>query len=247
MLAMSETREKRGSGRPQDKLAMLRNHALFRELAQPVIEQLGTYITRRTIERGTTIFARGDAGTALMGVLSGSVKISLASADGRDIILNIVHPGEIFGEMALLDGQPRSADATAISDCDLMVLDRREFIPFLRTQPDVMLKLVEILCSRVRRTSEQLQDLSFLNLPIRLAKTLLELSAFSEPSGPKGKVAITQREISEIVGRSRESTNKQLREWAKLGWLRVHWGGITILMPDKIAEIAAGTAELDPI
>jgi CRP-like cAMP-binding protein len=237
--------DKRGKARPLDKLAMLRNHTLFRELPPPVIAQLGEYMTRRMVVRGTTIFAKGDAGTGLMGVLSGSVKISVASAEGRDIILNIIHAGEIFGEMALLDGQPRSADATAISDCELMVLERREFVPFLRSQPDVTLKLLEILCSRVRRTSDQLQDLSFLNLPIRLAKTLLQLAAFAEPPGPKGRVVITQREISEIVGRSRESTNKQLREWAKLGWIRVHWGGVTVLMHHKLAEVAAGGAEFD--
>src|SRR5262245_49453318 len=230
--------------RAPDKLSLLRNHMLFRELPAPVIEQLGAYMTRRVAARGAVIFAKGDDGTGLMGVLSGSVKISVASSEGRDIILNIVHPGEIFGEMALLDGQPRSADATALTDCELMVLERREFVPFLRGQPEVTLKLLEILCTRVRKTSDQLQDLSFLSLPVRLAKTLLQLVAVAEPSTLKGKVVITQREISEIVGRSRESTNKQLREWVKLGWIRVHWGGITILRPDKLAEIAADGEEL---
>jgi CRP/FNR family cyclic AMP-dependent transcriptional regulator len=243
---MLAPRDSRGTGRVSDKLALLRNHVLFRELPPPVLEHLGTYMKRRAVPRGTIIFAKGDAGTGLMGVLSGSVKISVASTEGRDIILNIIHAGEIFGEMALLDGQPRSADATAISDCELMVLERREFVPFLQSQPDVMLKLLEILCSRVRRTSDQLQDLSFLSLPIRLAKTLLQLAAVAETSVPKGKMAITQRELSEIVGRSRESTNKQLREWAKRGWIRLHWGGVTLLLPDKLAELAAEGVELDP-
>jgi CRP/FNR family cyclic AMP-dependent transcriptional regulator len=245
-ILMLAPRDSRGTGRAPDKLALLRNHVLFRELPSPVLEHLGTYMKRRAVPRGTVIFAKGDAGTGLMGVLSGSVKISVASTEGRDIILNIIHAGEIFGEMALLDGHPRSADATAISDCELMVLERREFVPFLQSQPEVMLKLLEILCSRVRRTSDQLQDLSFLSLPIRLAKTLLQLAAVAETSVPKGKMAITQRELSEIVGRSRESTNKQLRHWAKLGWIRLHWGGITLLLPDKLAEVAAEGVELDP-
>jgi CRP-like cAMP-binding protein len=180
-----------------------------------------------------------------MGVLAGAVKISMASADGRNIVLNIIRAGEIFGEIALLDGHPRTADATAMSDCELMVLERREFIPFLRSQPDVTLKMMEILCSRLRRTSEQVQDVTFLSLPIRLAKALLELVSRTGSTSPTSKIAITQREISQIVGRSRESTNKQLRAWEKRGWVRLQWGGVTVLKPDKLAEIAADGAELD--
>ena len=232
-----------GVGAP-DKSALLRSHPLFRELAPPVIERLGAYMTKRTVSRGSIIFAKGDPGTGLMGVLSGSVKISVASADGRDIVLSIVREGEIFGEMALLDGHPRSADATANSDCELMVMERREFIPFLRSEPDITLKLMEILCSRLRRTNEQVEEVTFLNLSIRLAKTLLRLAAVTETSKPGGKVTITQREISEIVGRSRESTNKQLRAWVKRGWIHLQWGSVTVLKPDKLAEVAAN-AELD--
>ena len=180
-----------------------------------------------------------------MGVLAGSVKISVASADGRDVVLNIIHEGEIFGEIALLDGHPRTADATAMSDCDLMVIERRDFVPFLRSQPDVTLKLLEILCSRLRWTSEQVQDLTFLNLPTRLAKALLRLTAASESSKPKDKVTITQREISQIIGRSRESTNKQLRAWEKRGWIKLERGGVTVLRTDTLAEVAAEGSEFD--
>jgi CRP/FNR family cyclic AMP-dependent transcriptional regulator len=243
---MLDPKDGRPTGRAPDKLALLRNNPLFRELAPQMIEHLGTYLTRRTVSRGSVIFSKGDPGTGLMGIIAGAVKISVASADGRDIVLNIIRAGEIFGEIALLDGHPRTADATAMSDCELMVLERREFIPFLRSQPDVTLKLMEILCSRLRRTSEQVQDVTFLGLPIRLAKTLLELASASESSTPKGKIAITQREISQIVGRSRESTNKQLRTWAKRGWVRLQWGGVTVLKPDKLAEVAADGAEFDP-
>jgi len=159
-------------------------------------------------------------------------------------VLSIVREGEIFGEMALLDGHPRSADATAISNCELMVMERREFIPFLRSEPDVTLRLMEILCARLRRTSEQVEEVTFLNLSIRLAKTLLRLASVTETSKPGSKVSITQREISEIVGRSRESTNKQLRAWAKRGWVQLQWGSVTVLKPDKLVEIAAN-AEFD--
>ena len=221
----------------QDKLALLRNHPLFRGLAPDVIEQIGSYIKRRKVARGTTLFSKGAPGSGLMGVLAGSVKISVPSADGRDIVLNIIHEGEIFGEIALLDGHPRTADATAISDCELIAIDRREFMPFLRSQPDLALHLMTVLCSRLRQTSEQVQDLTFLNLPVLLAKTLLRLSA--DQAGGRPTLIITQREISEMIGRSRESTNKQLRSWVKQGWIELRRGSLTLLRHDKLAEFAA--------
>src|SRR6476659_5414683 len=195
---MSMPGGKQPSERTRDRLSLLRNHPLFQDLPGPVIEHLGSYMKTRKVARGATIFAKGDPGTGLMGVLTGSVKVSVASAEGKDIVLNIFREGEIFGEIALLDGRARTANATAMSDCELIVIERREFIPFLRSEPDVTLKLMEILCSRLRKTSEQVQDVTFLNLSTRLAKTLLRLTANTEPSAPK--LAITQREISQIVG-----------------------------------------------
>jgi CRP/FNR family cyclic AMP-dependent transcriptional regulator len=228
-----------------DRVSLLRNHPLFCELTPSMLERISTYVKRRSVTKGSTIFEKGDAGVGLIGVVSGSVKISVASADGRDIVLNIIRPGEVFGEIALLDGRARTANATAMSDCELIVIERREFIPFLRSEPDVTLKLMEILCSRLRKTSEQVQDVTFLNLSTRLAKTLLRLTANVGPSKLAGKVAITQREISQIVGRSRESTNKQLRAWAKRGWIRLERGSVTVIKADKLVELAAMNSDLD--
>jgi CRP-like cAMP-binding protein len=132
-----------------------------------------------------------------------------------------------------------------MSDSELAVIERRDFVPFLRDQPDVTLKFIEILCARLRRTSEQVQDLTFLNLPTRLAKTLLRLTVSEDKSAPRQKVMITQRELSQMIGRSRESTNKQLRAWVKRGWIKLERGGLTVVMPDKIAAIAAEGSELD--
>ena len=160
-------------------------------------------------------------------------------------MLNVFHEGEIFGEIALLDGRPRTADATAMSSCELVVIERRDFVPFLQDHPDVTLKFIEILCARLRRTSEQVQDLTFLNLPTRLAKTLIQLAVESDGSTGKRKVTITQREISQMIGRSRESTNKQLRVWAKRGWIKLERGGVSVLAPGKLADIAAEGSELD--
>jgi CRP/FNR family transcriptional regulator, cyclic AMP receptor protein len=182
----------------------------------------------------------------LFGVLAGCILIVVESEDGKELVLNRHGAGEIFGEIALLDGQPRTADATAMSNCELIVIERRDFVPFLSDHPDVTIKFIEILCSRLRRTSEQVQDVTFLNLPARLAKTLLLLTADTEASTPRRKVAITQREISQIIGRSRESTNKQLREWAKRGWVRLERGGVSVLAPERLAAVAAEGSAFDP-
>src|SRR5438445_11250452 len=215
---MSIPRAKQAPQRTRDKLSLLRSHPLFRDLPGPVIEHLGSYMRTGRVARGPTIFSKGDPGTGLMGVLAGAVKVSVASADGKDIVLNTFREGDIFGEIALLDGRPRTADAIAMADCELIVIERRDFVPFLGSHPDVMLKFIEILCSRLRHTSEQVQDITFLNLPTRLAKTLLELTAVEDGSATRRKAAVTQREISQMIGISRESTNKQLRAWAKRGW-----------------------------
>ena len=242
-MAVSNVRQ--AASGPPDKLALLRHHPLFGQLPLRVIEHLGSYMRQRALARGETIFSKGDPGSGLMGVLSGSVKISVPSADGRDIVINIIHAGEIFGEIALLDGRPRTADATAMTDCELIVIERRDFIPFLRSQPDLIMQIVEILCARLRSTTEQVQDVTFLDLPTRLAKALLRLVRESEPPAGGGKLTITQRELSQVIGRSRESTNKQLRIWAKQGWVRLQRGAVTVLQPDKLVEVAAESAELD--
>ena len=233
------SRDAKSPPRVLDKLAPLRNHPLFREFPPAVIEHFGTYMTRRSVRRGTTIFTKGDPGTGLMAVLWGSVKISVPTADGREAVLNIINPGEIFGEIALLDGRPRTADAVAMDDCELMVIDRRDFIPFLREQPDIALKFIEILCARIRHTSEQVEDVMYLSFPGRLAKTLLQLTGGPEAPSAHRNIRITQRELSSIIGMSRESTNKQLRAWENRKWVRLQRGGIAVLNPMALAKLAA--------
>jgi CRP-like cAMP-binding protein len=242
---MSVPKDSRPAECAPDKLALLRNHSLFRDLPVSVLEHLGSYMKMRKARKGVVIFSKGDPGSGLLGVLSGMVKVSIASAEGKDIVLNIFREGEVFGEIALLDGRPRTADATAMSDCELIVIERRDFVPFLRDHPDVTLKFIEILCSRLRRTSEQVQDVTFLSLPTRLAKTLLQLTSKGDAQARRRKVAITQREISQMIGRSRESTNKQLRAWAKRGWIRLERGGVSVLALDKLSAIAVAGSELD--
>src|SRR6266480_6238729 len=151
---MPSRQESRRSLSASDKLALLRRHPLFGAIAPELLERLSSYATTRAVHRGDSIFAKGDPGNSLYAVCAGTVKISVPSADGKDAVFNLVGEGEIFGEIALLDGQPRTADATAMTDCELMVIERRDFIAYLRSQPDLTMQIIEILCSRLRQTSE---------------------------------------------------------------------------------------------
>jgi CRP-like cAMP-binding protein len=219
------------------KLSVLRKHPYFADLEPEAFDQLCRYAKHVTLRRGTTLFSKGDPGTNLIAVISGTIKISISSPDGRNAILNLIEAGEIFGEIALLDGQPRSTDAIANSNCELFIIDRREFIPFVRSQPTVAMKLIELLCARLRRTSDQVEQVILQNLPGRLASALLRLSEKHKPS-PQGRtIAITQQEISEMVGMTRESINKQLRAWATRGWVRLEHGAIVVLKPEALQEL----------
>jgi CRP/FNR family cyclic AMP-dependent transcriptional regulator len=224
------------------KLAKLRAHALFGELGPEVSERLAACANIKKVNAGTTIFLKDDPGTGLFALSEGVVKISVPSKDGREAVLNLVYPGEIFGEIALLDGRTRTADATATTDCELIVVDRRDFTALVRDDPKIALAMIGLLCARLRWASQQFEEVVFLNLPGRLAKLLGRLGVKNSSSGPH-KLAITQRELSQLTNTSRESINKQLQVWAKLKWLRLERGGIVVLAPDAIAAIAAAGTE----
>lgn len=226
------------------KLDILGNHPIFGRLPRTAIEHLSCYVRTRSVRRGVTIFAKGEAGTALMAVLSGSVRIGVTASSGRETVFNVINEGEIFGEIALLDGQPRTADAIAMSDCELMVIERRDFVPFMHDNPEVALKLIEILCGRLRQTTRQVEDVTSLNLPARLAKVVLRLAGGVADTSP-GRISLSQREIGQMIGMSRESTNKQLRSWARAGWVRLERGGIVLLNADALADLATNGLELD--
>jgi len=215
---------------------LLKSHPLFASLGARAIERLGSRAVTQRVKRGTTIFSKGDAGSVLYAICCGAVRISVPSADGRDAVFNLLTAGEVFGEIAFFDGGPRTATATASTDCELMVIDRRDFLPLLKSKPELAFKLIEVLCARLRRTSEQVEDTIFLDLPERLAKVLLRLTDRTEAAR---KVTLTQRELSHIIGMSRESTNKQLRAWESRNWVRLERGGIAILQPDALARVVA--------
>jgi CRP/FNR family transcriptional regulator, cyclic AMP receptor protein len=237
------TAKKRSGSQAVDKRAFLRGHAIFGALGPELLNQLSSYAIPRTVKRGTTIVARGDAGSGLFAICSGTVKISAPSAEGKGAVFNVLEEGAIFGEIAVLDGLPRTADAVALTDCDLMVIERRDFVTLVRERSEFALKLIEVLCQRLRHTTGQLEDLMFLDLPGRLAKALLQ--AFENSGRALGKkIALTQRNLSEMIGMSRESTNKQLRAWEKQKLIELQRGGIVILAPGALEAIAS-TARTD--
>jgi CRP/FNR family cyclic AMP-dependent transcriptional regulator len=230
-----------------DKRILLYGHPIFGGLPRKLVEMLAAKATVRAFRRDITIFSKGDEGTGLYAVMSGTVKISSSSIDGREAVFNLIHAREIFGEIALLDGRSRTADAVAMTDCNLMMIDRRDFIPIVHEQPEVAIRLVELLCTRLRQTSEQYEEIMFLDFPGRLAKTLLRLAAKIGAASGRKDVAITQREISNFLGRSRETTNKQLRVWARQGVVALKRGRVLVLQPEWLATVATpGFEPQDP-
>jgi CRP-like cAMP-binding protein len=224
-------------------MSALRKHEIFSDLDNDALEQLGRYAKHTVLKRGATIFSKGDAGNSLYAVISGTVKISISSPDGRNAILNLVGPGETFGEMSVLDGQTRSADATANTNCEIYVIDRRDFLPFMRNQPALSMKFIELLCARLRWTSDQVEQVILQDLPGRLASALLRLVERRKLEPASQTIAITQQEISEMVGMTRESINKQLRAWAARSWVRLEHGAIVVLDAVSLRELAeAGSA-----
>jgi len=225
------------------KLSVLRKHPIFADLEPEALDQLCRYAKHATLKRGAAIFSKGDPGNSLIAVISGTVKISISSPDGRSAILNLIGPGEIFGEVAVLDGQARTADATANTNCEIFIIDRRDFLPFVRSQPALAMKFIELLCARLRWTSDQVEQVILQDLPGRLASALLRLTERHGPAHGGRTIAVTQQELSEMVGMTRESINKQLRAWAARNWVRLEHGAIMVLDVASLQELAGTGTE----
>jgi CRP-like cAMP-binding protein len=228
--------------REVEKRSVLQSHYLFGKLNQKHIDRLVSCIVEKSVRRGSIIFAKDDPGSSLFAIRKGVVKITVPSVDGHDAVFNLVTKGDIFGEIALLDGRARTADAVAITESELFVIERRDFLPLVREEPEIALKLIEILCARLRQTTQQAEGLMFLHLPGRLAKALLRLS-HGVGVARERKVAVTQRDLGSIIGMSRESTNRQLRLWEQKSWVRLERGGITILSVEELERIAESDSE----
>jgi len=228
------------AGVPQsgaEKRNILREHFLFAKLRPSHIDRLSSCIITKSVKRSTNLFSKGDPGSSLFAIRKGRVKIAVPSVEGHDAVFNLLGKGQIFGEIALLDGGPRTANAVALTDCELFIIERRDFLPLLCEEPAIALVLIGILCARLRQATEQVEYVVFHNLPSRLAKALLRL-AESTADVRELKVDVTQQDLGSIIGMSRESTNKQLRDWERKKWVRLERGGVIILSAEALQFIA---------
>jgi CRP/FNR family transcriptional regulator, cyclic AMP receptor protein len=206
----------------------LGNCVLFRGLPAGAREPLVSRARMRQFAGGEPIFLMGSPGTSMMTVLTGRVRISIPSNEGREIVLAVLQPGEVFGEIAVLDGKDRTADAHAVTACLLAVLERRDVFEFLERQPGAWSRIVEVLCGRLRATDRQMAEVAMQQLPVRLAKALLRMSYVETLSRPAERIQVSQRELGNIVGAARESVNKCLNEWQRSGWVRIERASIAI-------------------
>ncbi len=222
------------------KRAALLASPLFQAMKASEIDEILKLSTEKRWPRGATIFQKGDDGSSMMAVLNGRVRVSAVSADGREVTLNVINPGEIFGEIALLDGKPRSADATATEETTLLVVERKQFLPFLKQNDDLYLRLLAVLCDRLRRTSLALEGIALFDLPARLARLLLKLAedyGRTVPEGTRIDMKLSQRDLSTLVASSRESVNKQLRIWREDGVVLFDGGYLVLCLPTALQEL----------
>lgn len=219
---------------------LLARNFLFRNLDPDVIERISALGTTVELAGNQVLFLKGDEGDALYGVLDGRIRISSGDADGKEIILNIIDPGDIFGEIALLDGKPRTADASAMAASQLFRVQRSDFLGLMAAEPRLTQHLLEMVCGRIRKTSEMLEDSAFLDLPARLAKRLLSLAKYYGDSSQETAltgIQISQAELGQLMGTSRESINKHLQYWRGRGWITLGRGRVTIEAPGALENL----------
>lgn len=225
------------------KRAALLSSALFEAMKPDELDEVLKLSSERRVPRGAVLCQKGDPGSSMMAVLTGRVRVSSVSAEGKEITLNVINPGEVFGEIALLDGKPRSADCSAIEETTLLVLERRYFLPFLRRNEDLYLRLLAVLCEKLRRTSMALEELALFDLPARLARVLLKLASDYGRQCGKGvriDMKMSQRDLSNLVASSRESVNKQLRVWRDDGVVDLDGGYLILLRPEELRVLVEG-------
>jgi CRP/FNR family transcriptional regulator, cyclic AMP receptor protein len=223
-----------------DKRALLANHPLFGQLAPEELERLVAYMRLVWQPARTVLFRKGDPGTHMVVVVRGRVKVCTHSEDGQELVLNLINAGEVVGEIALLDGSDRTADAVTLTDSDLLILERRDFIPFLQRHPDACMRLFAVLCARLRKTSELLEEALFLEGSSRLAKRLVHLAEIfgkPVPGGVRIDIPLSQQQLGNMVGMSRESMNKQLKQWRQDHLIRIEDGRYVLTNLDALRDM----------
>lgn len=225
-----------------DKERVLSGHFLLQHLKPEELKRFAATATLANHPAQSVIFQKGDPGSSMMAVIRGRVKICARSVDGKELVLNILRKDDLFGEIALLDGEPRTADAVALEETDLLVLERSKFVPILTENPEIALKMLGFMCKRLRLTNEYLEDALFLEAPARLARCLLRLVPSHGKTVQDGillDVKLSQQQLAGLVGLSRERVNKQLKEWERDGLISFAKGIVTLHDHGELEQIAS--------
>ena len=214
---------------------------LFETLDDEGARALRAGVADIQLARGDRLFDEGDAGDQLYVVLDGKIKLTRTASDGRENLLSVLGPGEMFGELSLFDPRPRTASAVAVTDSRLAGLGHDYLRQWLTGRPDVALHLLRALAQRLRRTNDVMADLVFTDVPGRVAKALLDLAdrfGEQEEEGLQVHHDLTQEELAQLVGASRETVNKALADFATRGWLQLSAKSVLILDPERLAKRA---------
>ena len=215
--------------------------ALFRVLEPAERDAVLAQASVRRVVRGAVLLRRGDPASVAFVVIAGRVRIGLTAEDGREVTIGMLGPGEVIGEMSMLDGGEVSADATAIEDGTLLVIERARFLRLLRENADLCLRLMAVLCGRLRQANATLEEMALLDLPTRLGRVLLRLGrewGNRTPRGLRIEVKLSQKDLATLVGASREKVNRQLREWEEAGAVEKDLGRLVIVRPEALAQAA---------
>ena len=218
---------------------VVRNAPLFASLDDSAAAALRASMSPVKIGKGSVLFSEGAEGDVVYVVVEGKLKLGTSSGDGRENLLAILGPGEMFGELSLFDPGPRTSTATAVTDAKLLSLGHDKLIPFLKQYPDVALNLLGRLAQRLRRTNEAVGDLVFSDVPGRVAKALLDLGDRFGKTTDEGLYVyhdLTQEELAQLVGASRETVNKALADFAGRGWLRLEGRSVLITDVERLSK-----------
>jgi CRP/FNR family cyclic AMP-dependent transcriptional regulator len=219
----------------------LANTPLFAALDDDAAAALRSCMNETKVARGRTLFNEGDPGDKLYVVTEGKIKLGRTAADGRENLLAVLGPGEMFGELSLFDPGPRTATATAVTDTTVLGLGHGDLQPWLTGRPEVASHLLGALAQRLRRTNEAMADLVFSDVPGRVAKALLDLArrfGVQAEDGLHVTHDLTQEELAQLVGASRETVNKALADFASRGFLRLEARAVVILDVERLSRRA---------
>jgi CRP-like cAMP-binding protein len=208
---------------------LLRMNPLFSGFGAGSIDKIAAMCHTQHLAAGELLFQKGDSGDALYGIRRGQIRIETGSPGGGRLTMNVLGAGDLFGEIAVLDGEPRTADALAAEQSELFVVRRNDFLTYLETEPRVAVKLIALLCQRIRWASDRFEESILLPLQVRLARRLCALAAdFGS------EVCISQEQLGIYVGAARESVNRQLQQWRRQGILELRRGRILLLNANRL-------------